>query len=130
MGENQEWSMQADFQSKGRFSRNVVINRLVQRFCHGFLFWLWSSLCLLTSMNRIDGFLLALVSLSIWKTFSCVTDGAEVGKVLQLFTSVTVSLSDARNDGDISISGEGTVCSFNLPLFTVYSHRNKTNGLQ
>lgn len=81
-------------------------------------------------MNRIDGFLLALVSLSIWKAFSCVTDGAEVGMVFQMFTSVAVSLSDARNDGKISVSGEGTVCSFSLPLFTVYSHRNKTNGLQ
>lgn len=38
MGENQEWPMQADFQPKGRFSGNVVINKLVQHFCHGFLF--------------------------------------------------------------------------------------------
>lgn len=122
--------MQADLRSKGRFSRNIVISRLVQSFCHGVLFWLWSSLCVLTSVNRIDGFLLALVSLSIWKAFSWVTDGAEVGIVFQMFTSVAVSLSGARNDGDISVSAEGTVCSFSLPLFTVYSHRNQTNGLR
>jgi len=34
MGGNQEWSMQADFLFKGRYSRNGVINRLVQCFCH------------------------------------------------------------------------------------------------
>lgn len=52
-----------------------------------------------------------------------------MGMVIQIFTSVAVGLSNARNDGDISVSGEGTVCSFSLPLFTVYSHRNKANGL-
>lgn len=55
-------------------------------------------------MNRINGFLLSLVSLSIEKTFSCVTDGAEVGMVFQMFTSVAFSLSEAQNDGNIFIS--------------------------
>lgn len=48
----------------------------------------------------------------------------------QIFTSMVVSLSHASNGGNISVSGEGTVCSFRLPLFTVCSHRNKTNGFQ
>lgn len=48
----------------------------------------------------------------------------------QIFTSMVVGLSDASNDGNISVSREGAVCSFRLPIFTVFSHRNKTNGLQ
>jgi len=67
---------------------------------------------------------------SIWKMFAYVTGGAEIDMGFQMLTSVVVSLSDARNDGNISVSGEGTVCSFSLPLFTVYSRRNKRNGLQ
>lgn len=81
-------------------------------------------------MNRIDGFLLALVSLFIQKAFSCVTGGAEAGMVFQMFTSAAVSLSDASNDGNRSVSGERTVCSFSLPSFSVYFHKSKTNGLQ
>lgn len=40
MDKNQEQPVQVVFQSKERFSRNIVINRLVQWFYYGFLFWL------------------------------------------------------------------------------------------
>lgn len=82
-------------------------------------------------MNRIAGFLLALMSFcSTWKAFSCVTGGATVGMDFQIFICMFVGLSVARNDGNISVCREGTVCSFSLPLFTVCSHRNKAKSLQ
>lgn len=58
-------------------------------------------------MNRITGFLLALMSFcSTWKAFSCVTDGATVGMDFQIFTCMFVGLSVARNDGNISVCRE------------------------
>lgn len=81
-------------------------------------------------MNRITGFLLALMSFcSTWKAFSCVTDGATVGMDFQIFTCMFVGLSVARNDGNICLQRR-TVCSFSLPVFTVRSHRNKAKVLQ